>query len=150
VTEVNRSGTPVVIVAIIGLLSTVVASALGGFWANKSADTAAASVQQQFESERTAAVQDLRRDVYIGYLRETSEGCLAYKANDDARFDSTALEVYNQAALVLFLADRTNRQFQDVVSEFTSAIVDGSACADNDSYFGQANAFVETAQKELE
>src|SRR6266540_2179611 len=56
----DRSGTPfiVIAVAITGLLSTVGAAALGGYWANE-------SVKRQFESQRTAQIQDQRRAVYV-------------------------------------------------------------------------------------
>ena len=55
--DVNRGGTPViVVVAIIGLLSTVGASALGGYWGSKSAEVSAESLERQFESQRTAAI----------------------------------------------------------------------------------------------
>jgi type II secretory pathway pseudopilin PulG len=68
----SRSGAPfvVVVVALVGLLSTVGAAALGGYWANR-------SVERQFESQRNAALQDQRRETYANYLRATAQVCLA-------------------------------------------------------------------------
>jgi hypothetical protein len=66
----DRSNTPavVVVVAIVGLLATIGASALGGYWANK-------SVERQLESERSTAIQDQRREVYVDYLTSALRVC---------------------------------------------------------------------------
>jgi hypothetical protein len=68
--ESGRSNTPivVVVVAIVGLLATVGSAALGGYWANKSAE-------RQLESQRSAKIQDQRREIYVDYLRAVSNEC---------------------------------------------------------------------------
>jgi type II secretory pathway pseudopilin PulG len=143
----NRSsGTPiVVVVAIIGLLSTVGASALGGYWANK-------SVERQFESQRTAEVEDLRRNVYIDFLRATTQACLAQGGQDEAKMEEAALDTVNQGALVYLLADP---EVRGAVTEFTNSVVAGgdsptSACYDFESYAAEMGVFVDAALEELE
>ena len=66
----DRSNTPtvVVVVAVVGLLATVGSAALGGFWANR-------NVERQLKSERAAEIQDQRREIYLGYLRATTDVC---------------------------------------------------------------------------
>jgi type II secretory pathway pseudopilin PulG len=142
----HSSGTPiVVVVAIIGLLSTIGASALGGYWANK-------SVERQFESQRTAEVDDLRRNVYIDFLRATTQACLAQGGQDEAKVEETALDAVNQGALVYLLADP---EVRGAVTAFTNSVVAGgetrtSACYDFDRYAAEMNDFVDAALEELE
>jgi len=78
----DRSGAPfvVVAVAIAGLLSTLGAAALSGYWTN-------ASVERQFDSQRTAQIQDLRRQVYVDFLQRTTEACIAGGTEDKEKID---------------------------------------------------------------
>jgi hypothetical protein len=145
--DVNRGGTPVVvIVAIIGLLSTVGASALGGYWASRSADIAAESVQRQFELQRTAHIEDLRRGAYLDFLQSTLALCTASKAEGDA----AAIEVLNQQAQARLLASDT--ELKAAIDELGNAVLSPKtdACANNKTLFGYVNPFVEAADKELD
>jgi hypothetical protein len=140
--DVNRGGTPVVvIVAIIGLLSTVGASALGGYWASKSADIAAESVQRQFELQRIAHVEDLRRAAYLDFLQSTLAFCTR---------NAVATEVLNQAAQAHLLASdhKLKKAIDDLANAVTLPKID--ACADPETLFDQyINPFVVAADKEL-
>ena len=139
--DASRSGTPVVvIVAIIGLLSTVTASALGGYWASR-------SVERQIEFQRTAEVFELRREAYIQFLRATTQACNAQEGGEQAKINSTGLEVIHQGALVHFLA---SPELDHVATPFMNAVIDGDACADLESFVGCANPFVDTARTELQ
>jgi CHASE1-domain containing sensor protein len=96
----NRSGAPfvVVVVALVGLLSTIGAAALGGYWANQ-------SVERQFESQRSAALQDQRRETYANYLRATAQFCTAVGEDPNSQKTSKAvIELLNQHARVELLA----------------------------------------------
>jgi len=60
--DTDRGRTPiVVIVAIIGLLSTVGASALGGYFARRSAE-------RQINKQRNDELFDLRREAYMEFI----------------------------------------------------------------------------------
>ena len=126
--------------ALVGLLSTVGAAALGGYFVNK-------SVERQLESERSAKIQDQRREVYVDYLRATTQACNAQEAGDKTKVDATAVEVLNQHGRVLLIAGPALR---DAVSKFTDAIIDGSGCASNKNYFARRDAFIEAAKHDLE
>jgi type II secretory pathway pseudopilin PulG len=143
----DRSHAPsvVVVVALVGLLSTVGASALGGYWANR-------SVQRQFESQRSAEFQDQRRQVYVDYLTATTQACDAQNGSDTAKADKTAIDVLNQQGRVLLIG---GPQLRDSVSKFTQAIVfeddpKKQACGDKAKYLALRNAFVESARRDLE
>jgi hypothetical protein len=144
--DANRGGTRViVIVAIIGLLSTVGASALGGYWGSKSAEVSAESLERQFELQRTAAVFDLRREVYIDFVRANSQACQAWGGQDDAAVEPAVLEVLHQLALVEFIA---SSELLAPAEEFANAVMTGEACRDLDSLAVYYNDFVITARME--
>lgn len=137
----DRSGTPLVViaVAIAGLLSTVGAAALGGYWANE-------NVKRQFESQRTAQIQDQRRVVYVDFIRATTQACDASQTGNDAEIQKTAVEVVNQEARVLLIASPNTRE---PLTKLTDYVIRGEGC-ENDQYFGLRNAFIERAQQELQ
>jgi type II secretory pathway pseudopilin PulG len=143
----DRSHAPsvVVVVALVGLLSTVGASALGGYWANK-------SVQRQFESQRTAEIQDQRRQVYVDSLRTTTQACDAQNIGDEAKINKTAVDLLNQQGRVLLIG---GPDLREAVSKFTQAIVfeqdqDKQACAKNEIYLVFRDEFIESARRDLE
>jgi hypothetical protein len=143
----DRSNTPlvVVLVAIMGLVSTVGAAALGGYWANK-------SVERQFESQRTAEIQDQRREVYVDYLRATTQACDAQDTGDQAKIDATAVELLNQQSRVLLIGGPSLRE---AVTRFTDAIISEpdrqkQACASNTNYLDLRDAFIDSAKPDLE
>jgi hypothetical protein len=144
--DANRGGTRVVvIVAIIGLLSTVGASALGGYWGSKSAEVSAESLERQFELQRTAAIFDLRREAYIDFVRANTQACRAWGGQDDAAVEPAVLEVLHQFALVGFLA---SDELLDPAKDFANAVMSGEACDDIDSLTVYYNDFVITARTE--
>jgi type II secretory pathway pseudopilin PulG len=100
--KADRSGAPfvVVAVAIVGLLSTIGAAALGGYWANR-------SVERQFESQRSAAIQDRRRETYANYLSATAQLCVVIgddSTGQSQRTQQARVEVLNQDAQVQLIA----------------------------------------------
>lgn len=139
----NRSNTPavVVVVAIVGLLSTISAAALGGYWTNR-------SVERQFESQRTAAIQDQRRAVYVDYLRATTQACEAGIVNpEDSKALKAALELLNQQGRVSLIGSPNVR---NAVAKFTEAVLHGDACDDENKYAVVRDAFVTSAKPDLE
>ena len=78
--EGDRSGAPIVviIVALAGLLSTLGAAALSGYWTN-------VAVEHQFEKQRSAQIQDQRRQVYVDYLQRGTDLCAAWGDHDDKK-----------------------------------------------------------------
>jgi type II secretory pathway pseudopilin PulG len=137
----DRSGAPfvVVAVAIVGLLSTIGAAALGGYWANR-------SVERQFESQRSAELQDQRRVIYVNYLRATAQLCTAIER--DRNVTEAVVELLNQHARVLLIAGPNLRApLTRFTQEMTSE--DPAACHDFKKYVELRDAFVEGAQPDL-
>ena len=142
----DRSGGPfvVVVVAIVGLLSTIGAAALGGYWANR-------SVERQFESQRSAALQDQRREVFANYLRATAQFCTALEDEPTGESQRTRLaliELLNQHARVELVAGPNARA---PLTRFTDAMIDEkSTGCDSRNYLRLRNAFIRGAQPDLE
>jgi hypothetical protein len=140
----RNSQTSVVVVAIVGLISTIGAAALGGYWANQ-------SVERQFESQRGAQIQDQRREVYADFLRSTVKACeaqeRAVESGNDAEATATANEVVTQGGLVVLIAGST--EVEVAVSDFMDAVAFDDACAHTDRYIGLYNDFGETARNDL-
>jgi len=169
----DRGNTPVVVVvvAIVGLLATIGASALGGYWANR-------SVERQLESERSTAIQDQRREVYVDYLASTLRLCDAWGQvsidldqdptaagnqrapadvlqRDKDKLDAAALDLLNQHGRVVLIAGPDLTQ---AVTDFTEALVPDDSvgiplvCSsgDLDPYVRFRDAFVKGAEPDLE
>ena len=129
------------------LIGTVSASALGGYWANR-------SVERQFESQRTAQVQDLRRQVYVDYLVKSTQVCDARQTGDDAKVDKASVALLNQPGQVLLISS-PDSDLQDTVTKFTHALIleedpAKDACADNATYLALRDEFVGSARRDLE
>jgi type II secretory pathway pseudopilin PulG len=141
--KADRSGAPfvVVVVAIVGLLSTIGAAALSGYWANR-------SVERQFESQRSAELQDQRREVYANYLRTTSQFCTAIGEDPDGqKAQQAAIELLTQHARVLLIAGPDLRA---PLTSFTEALTNANATGcDYEKYVKFRDAFVVGAQPDL-
>ena len=144
--KADRGGAPyvVVVVALVGLLSTIGAAALGGYWANR-------SVERQFESQRSAALQVQRRDVYANFLRATAQFCTALgddPTGESQRTKQALIELLNQHARVELVAGPNVRA---PLTGFTDAMTDDKATGcDFRKYLKLRNAFVRGAQPDLE
>jgi hypothetical protein len=150
----DRSNTPAVVVAvaITGLLSTVGASLLGGLLAN-------ASLKDQLDRERSNAVKDQRRQVYVEYLRAAEKTCtLAGKDTSSQqnldKLNAAGLELLDQQARVLLIAGEDVR---NAVKPFTKQIIEGDVakdphhpCVDFAVYDRLRTVFLDAAQPELE
>ena len=141
--KAERSSGPsvVVVVAIVGLLSTTGAAALGGYWANR-------TVERQFESQRSAELQDQRREVYANYLRATAQFCTAVTEDPNPQKTNKALvELLNQDARVDLLAGPNLRAR---LTGLTNALIDENATGcDSRKYLKLRHAFVAGAQPDL-
>jgi len=146
----DRSNTPtvVVVVAVVGLLATVGSAALGGFWANR-------NVERQLRAERAAEIQDQRREIYLGYLRTTTDVCDAITAGDQADLDRAAVEALNHQARVMLIA---GSEVQTAVTEFTNALVfpnqvglteQEHPCANAENYVEYQRGFLDAALPEF-
>ena len=146
----ERSGTPfvVVLVAIAGLLSTLGAAALSGYWTN-------ASVERQFESQRTAQIQDLRRQVYVGFLQKITEACTLDDRADAAKINKAITSLLSEAGRAELLATPdvrksvqkfTNSVVHVFVPSTPSEVVNG---CDNDPLLTSRNSFLSVAEQEL-
>jgi hypothetical protein len=138
----NTSTLVVVVVAIVGLLATVGAAALGGYWANK-------SVEREIESQRSAEIKDQRREVYVAYLRAATRACEVRGNGDDAEITHAANEVLTEQGLVLLVAG--GPALKKAVTDFTDALDDprGRVCDDVAVFQRFRDAFVEAAQPDL-
>jgi hypothetical protein len=131
-------------VAIVGLLATVVSAWLGGYWANR-------SVERELESQRSAQIQDQRREVYLGYVEATTKICDAITTGDQAQIDKAAVEVLNHQTRVLLIA---GSRLRETVRELTEELVfaeDPSThpCSNAQNYVEFRDAFVEAAASDL-
>jgi hypothetical protein len=147
--ESGRSNTQavVVVVAVVGLLATVSSAALGGYWANK-------NVERQFESQRSAKIQDQRREVYVDYLRAVSNECafLNKGVEDKDALDKVLFEVLNQAGRVRLIAGPA---LKDAVGKSTTRLVfewdqPTSPCAGNPNLRRFLDEFADAAEPDLE
>jgi hypothetical protein len=144
----GRQTSIVVVVAIVGLVSTIGAAALGGYWANQ-------SVERQFESQRSAQVEDQRREVYANFLRSTFQACEAQgdarstgRDDDFAEANSKANEVLVQGGLVILIAGST--EVQVAASDLMDGVAgDDEVCLEEDSYIDLYNAFVSSGRDDL-
>lgn len=91
------------------------------------------SVEQQFQSERGAAVQDLRRAAYVNFLQELDVAEAAVAQADEPRLRASE-------AAVLLLASPEVRGTVRAASE---------AAFGKGDYFAARNAFIDAAQREL-
>jgi hypothetical protein len=134
--ESGRSNTPivVVVVAVVGLLASVGSAALGGYWANK-------SVERQLESQRSSAVQDQRREVYVAYLRAATEMCQAISEQDNDKGKKALIELENQQAAVLLIAGPA---LNKAVDPFFHELTQSDVC------FGELEDYNRLRQKVLE
>jgi hypothetical protein len=152
--ESGRSNTPivVVVVAVVGLLASVGSAALGGYWANK-------SVERQFESQRSAQIQDQRREVYEEYLRAVDKTCAALTTwdrtgdpRDGDKAQEAGFEVLNQGGRVLLIAGPA---LKEAVSEGIDKLVfvddpSKGPCVDNERLRDFLKAFIDAAQPDLD
>jgi type II secretory pathway pseudopilin PulG len=141
----SRSGAPFVVVAValVGLLSTVGAAALGGYWANR-------SVERQFESQRNAALQDQRRETYANYLRAAAQVCLALgedPSGQSQKAQKAGVEVLNQHARARLIAGPGLRA---PLIRFTQKITTSGASAACNDLQNYVDEFVAGAQPDLE
>jgi hypothetical protein len=142
----DRGNTPVVVVvvALVGLLSTVAASGL-------SAISTSYVANSQFWNQRTANVIDQRRAVYADYLRAVLSACITAKTNDEAKQDKAASELLNQQARVLLIG---GNDVGNAASDLTNAVLftEGpeNACSSNDLLIRRRDAFVNSAKQDLE
>jgi len=143
-TSADRGGSAsvVVAVAITGLLSTVGAAALGGYWANQ-------SVQRQFDSQRSAQIQDQRRIEYSDFLRTTTQLCLTRAESGlGPRVDAAVNEVLNQQGRVLLIASPSLRKSIENLAYYVIRATSEKGC-DNSKYFPVRDAFIDAAKGEL-
>jgi type II secretory pathway pseudopilin PulG len=143
----SRQTSIVVVVAIVGLVSTIGAAALGGYWANQ-------SVERQFESQRSAQVEDQRREVYANFLRSTLQACEAQgeatrtRSDDDiAEANSKSNEVLTQGGLVALIAGST--EVQVATSDLMDGVALDDVCLEDESYLDLYNAFVTSGRDDL-
>jgi hypothetical protein len=155
----ERSGAPfvVVLVAIAGLLSTLGAAGLSGYWTN-------ASVKRQFQSQRTAQIQDLRRQVYVDFLQRITEACIARAELDASSGSAEAKAAKANKAITSLLSEGGRAELlatPDVrrsVQKFTASVVHvfdtsiGSGAengCDNGPLLTSRNSFLTVAEREL-
>jgi len=141
-TSADRGSGPLVVVAvaITGLLSTVGAAALGGYWANQ-------SVQRQFDSERQAQIQDQRRIEYADFVRATAQLCETIESGLGPKVTAAGTEVLNQQAVVLLIASPSLRKSVNALTYYVLNAT-GKGC-DDEKYVALRDAFVEAAKGEL-
>jgi hypothetical protein len=146
----SNTQTVVVVVAIVGLLASVVSAWLGGYWANR-------SVEREIESQRSAEIKDQRRDIYVEYLRLATQACEIRGTLDDVKINHAVDELLTQQGLVLLIAGSNTPRgrgpsLEDAVTEFTDAIGDmqGHVCDNADAFKPVRDRFVQAARQDLE
>jgi hypothetical protein len=155
--EDGRGGTRVVvIVAIVGLLSTLGASLVGG-----GLTIVAANVQ--FDNQRSAESQDKRREVYANYQNSVTKVC---QVNDEvygfgapsakeqkaggARIEAAISEVVNFNGQVQLFAH--SEEIRTAADELTRKMVDDFdlICGSNEGFFESQHRLIVAAKADLE
>jgi CHASE1-domain containing sensor protein len=135
----DRSGTPfvVILVALAGLLSTVGAAFLSGYWTN-------ASVERQFEAQRNAQIYDQRRQLYVNYIKATFEKCAADETENEAEQIAKTLSFDSAYASAQLIASPEVRE--PMTKWFNATSKEG--CGDKADPL--SDAFLEAAKQELD
>lgn len=138
----TRAGSATTLVAIIGLVATVVAALGSSFIAGRIENE---GTVRQFEQQRSAELDDLRRDAYAKFLQSAE---VAYRSNKPSEQEVQAYEQGLKAAeaTVLLLATPSVRDATRAVSR---TLLEQQNYTDDD-YLGVRNAFIEAAQEELD
>lgn len=135
----DRSGSPlvVIVVALAGLLSTLGAAGLSGYWTN-------ASVQRQFESQRNAQIQDQRRQVYVDYIGATAALCAAEQTHSQDQLNNKTEALYRAYSRAELIA---TPEVRGPLDKLTEAIREVGCGDEADPFF---NAFLDAAKRELD
>jgi hypothetical protein len=149
----------VVVVAVVGLLASVGSAALGGYWANR-------SVERQLESQRSAKIQDQRREVYVDYLRAALRDCDAWtqwfrdqEAGNDLKRDedeiqAAEIDVINKEGQVLLIAGPdlilAVGKFTDALTNYSADEIPPRACVNNAAFLRLRDALIDGAKPDLE
>jgi hypothetical protein len=144
----ERSNTPivVVVVAIVGLLSTVAASFLSAY-------SAVQVAQSSFYNERNAALQDERRAIYADFLKSVVLTCISIGTGDQDKQNQAFNELQNNEARVALIAKR--EELRTAASEMVNAIVnppkDGKkhVCDNPNTLAPYRNKFIASAQTDV-
>jgi len=132
--------------AVIGLVGAIGASALGGYWANKSVETS-------FANQRTAQIQDQRRQVFADFMKSTAVMCsdLDTAPRDTAKLEAAVNDVLSDQERVLLV---TGTDIQGPLGNLANYVIQtapnstGHGC-DNQTYFPYVNAFIAAARRDL-
>jgi hypothetical protein len=127
----------VVLVALAGILSTLGAAALSGYWTN-------ASVQRQFKSQRNAQIQDQRRQVYVDYIAAAVAMCAADETHNQAKQTAAGMSLINAYSRAQLIATPEVREplmklFDVISNEGCGAKIDPLS-----------EAFIDAAKQELD
>jgi hypothetical protein len=151
--ESSRSNTQavVVVVAVVGLLATVGSAALGGFWANRSVERQLESQRATFGSQRSADIQDQRREIYPEYLRAVGQFCVALGRPNgtDEEINKAGIEVLKQGARVLLIAGPA---LQNAVGDATEELVfanDPFPACEGTRFASLTGSLIDAAQPDL-
>ena len=156
--EGNRSATSVVvIVAIVGLISTLGAAALTGYWADR-------NLARNFELQNYAKSVDQRRDIYVNYNKSRTNVCqvvIDEFGSGPPRSEKQALDKVNAALVDLInlnvqiqLFARTP-EMQEIARDMTNIMVntpikDYDKVCDNNLFLESQSRFVKAATTDLE
>ena len=155
--EGSRGGTRVVvIVAIVGLLSTVVASVATGILTIVAANV-------QFDNQRSAESQDKRREVYASYQNSVTKVC---QVNDEVygfgtpsakeqkaggpRIEAAISEVVNLNGQVQLFAH--SEEIRTAADELTRKMVNNFdlICGSNEGFLESQHGLIVAAKADLE
>jgi hypothetical protein len=133
----------VVLVAIVGLVSTITASALSGIFTTL-------GVHDQFEQQRLAQSQDLRRGVYEEYLASTTQACIVFLfASSDAQKSSAVKKLEDAHARALLVSKEDLREPLDNFNDYMYQVTNqGNDC--EAQYEKLRDEFIDAAKADLE
>ena len=140
----RSSNRGVVLVALTGLLSTVLAAFVGGALAQGAAE-------EQAYSARRNALNDQRREIYADYVFATETACAAADDRDAKALTAAANDVLHQQVRVQLLADDATRA---AVDKFTNLLITDEttlikAC-DLTTWGQLRDAFIKAAKKQID
>jgi hypothetical protein len=133
-----------VLAAVVGVLGGIGGALIGGYVANQ-------GQQQRFDSERAAAIQDLRIDAYGALLGTGQEVTIVFESDaPDAETRAALVRLFAAEARVALIAQTSKvadaaRAVREALTQPSSAPVQKQI----DDYVQAANTFLVVAREEI-
>jgi len=124
---------------VVGVIGGLGGAVIGGYVANE-------GQEQRFHDERTAHIQDLRRDRYVNYVRELIKLTIVGGVPVQAFTAQTDVSLLSSSPAV----QRAARELGESAGELNKAMKEGNAPEESRAFSRKLDRFIEVAHKEVE